>query len=235
MVQVAFIPEKRIEAASERLLADFGQRFHEIAEPPVPIESILEAHLELSLEFADLRDLLKIDDVLGATYIEDGRVVISQHLDPTDTPGIEGRYRFTLAHEIGHWVLHRVLFQRADMQCLLFDDQGKPAIVCRTNSKKEAVEIQADKFAGALLMPRKLVLDAWVRLYGEGKKYVDRHEVPEWAGNPAPKGKPQIPIQDEARELAQRFSVSVTAMQIRLEKMGLIVAGREEPDLFSGR
>ena len=56
-----------------------------------------------------------------------------------------GRIRFTLAHEFGHYLLHRTRFPDG-LECSQED-------VLRWDSKYEAVEAEANVFASALLMP----------------------------------------------------------------------------------
>lgn len=78
--------------------------------------------------------------------------------------GSENRYRFTVAHEAGHLVLH------PDYYCeniKPLNDENK-GVLCRsawTKPKKEErsiadyLEIQANKFAAATLMPRTAFLE----------------------------------------------------------------------------
>ena len=81
--------------------------------PPVPVEEYPRKHLKLTLDFDDLHEKLGIPrdgeepEVLGALWAERGEVFIDESLDPDEHPEREGRYRFTLAHEIGHWCLHK--------------------------------------------------------------------------------------------------------------------------------
>lgn len=55
-----------------------------------------------------------------------------------------GRIRFTQAHELGHYLLHRLL--RAQFECA-------PADMIQVGSNEADVEAQADAFAANLLMP----------------------------------------------------------------------------------
>lgn len=70
---------------------------------------------------------------------------------------MEGRYRFTLGHEAGHWQLHRQLLRAARDQGVLFGDAPQPTVICRTSQAKRPIELQADRFSAAVLMPRALV------------------------------------------------------------------------------
>ena len=53
-MKVPFLRKAKIERAAEDLLFGYGRKFGPITEAPVPVEEILESHLELSLDFADL-------------------------------------------------------------------------------------------------------------------------------------------------------------------------------------
>src|SRR5262245_58910044 len=113
-IAVPFLSAKEIESAATTLLVEFGGLGNGgRLKPPVPVEQILEKHLKLTLDFDDLHEKLGVPrdgeepDVLGALWAESGQVFIDESLDPDEHPEQEGRYRFTLAHEIGHWCLHK--------------------------------------------------------------------------------------------------------------------------------
>ena len=55
-----------------------------------------------------------------ALWVNERRVEIDQRFDPHANPKMLGRYHFTLAHEAGHWRLHRRLFQRKANQPIAF-------------------------------------------------------------------------------------------------------------------
>jgi hypothetical protein len=92
---------------------------------------------------------------LGAAFIRDREILVAD-----STLSNEGRFRFTCAHELGHFLLHAKL---ADA----FHDRELPG-----PDRASRLEKQADRFAAAFLMPlplleqelldvcRKLVLDA---------------------------------------------------------------------------
>ena len=233
MAKVKFLPVDDIEGASLCLLAEYGRKYGAVEGPPIPVEEILEAHIELSLDFDDLAERLGLPDVLGATWVQDRRVLIDQSLDPTENPTKEGRYRFTVAHELGHWELHRHHFITNEGQASLFGEKSKPSIVCRSGSRKDPMEWQADTFSGFLLMPKDMIFAAWEARHGNRGLYIAEEEMADLSAKwgLAEDARPTV---DMARELAREFNVSGQAMQIRLIGLGLIKIEDLGPDLFSG-
>lgn len=232
MTKVKFLPVDKIEGATLQLLGEYGQKYGVVEKPPIPVEEILEAHLELNLGFDDLVKQLGLSDVLGATWVQDRRVLIDQSLDPTDNPIKEGRYRFTVAHEVGHWELHRHLFMQNQNQTSLFGNIERPSIVCRTCSRKEPIEWQADTFSGFLLMPKDMVFKSWESLHGSRTPYIAEEEMADLSAKWG-LAEDELPTVDVARELAGKFNVSGQAMQIRLIGLGLIKTEQPGPGLFT--
>lgn len=233
MGKVRFLRHQEIENATLCLLTDYGQKYGEVVDPPAPVEEILESHLGLTLDFDDLAARLGLPDVLGATWIQDQRVLVDQSLDPTDNPPKEGRYRFTLAHELGHWELHRHHFLASARQPSLFGEEAEPSIVCRTSTRKEPMEWQADTFAGYLLMPKDMILQAWEAQHGGMEPYIAEEEMADLSAKwgLAEDRQPTVGV---AKDMARVFNVSGQAMQIRLIGLGLIRTETPAPDLFTG-
>lgn len=67
------------------------------------------------------------------------------------------RKRFTIAHEIGHFLLH------ANDQTDFVDNQS----TFFRNGEKNQQELEANDFAANLLMPRDRVLDIWDRTHND--------------------------------------------------------------------
>jgi hypothetical protein len=229
-MHVKFMPVKHIERAASELLLAYGQQFGDVAAPPVPVEEILECHFGLSLGFDDLRTCLSDGDVLGATWIEDKSVLIDQSLDPTTNPHIEGRYHFTVAHEAGHWVLHRHQLMEA-RETPLFDGEPAPSIICRSTSNKPPIELQADCFAGFLLMPEAMVRQVWTELTGDVAPYVAEDELQQLRQRFRLADEEQ-PTVEVAKRMAEVFRVSGQAMQIRLLALHLVLPEKPPPSLF---
>ena len=153
---------------------------------------------------------------------------------------MEGRYRFTLAHEGGgHWRLHRGLARPDRDQEALFADVPKPTVICRSSRAKERVEWQADFYASCLLMPRELIMAAWNEMFPDRKQrvlqplapiahpYVEVERMQDQFGIIEKAAADDFVLDAFARPLAERFQVSPIAMRIRLENLGLLL--REVP------
>jgi len=241
-LQVPYLAVEAIERDAEALLAQFAHARGMAIRAPIPIEDIIEKHLKFHIEFDDLHRLLGVPrggsgrtDIFGAIWFETGKIVIDESLDPEERPSIEGRYRYTLAHEGGgHGRLHRPLVQANRAQ-----GSRQPTVICRSSRAKERVELQANLYASCLLMPRKLVFQAWRDWFGndhplvlwrkDGTIDVDKiiRMLPKCVVS-AVISHSFNPVCDDqlrqhfARPFAEQFLVSPTAMRIRLEMLGLL-------------
>jgi hypothetical protein len=157
---------------------------------PVPIDAIVESYDLIIL----CEDVDEPDDVmiLGSLEPWTGVVRLNQkHLDLFDS--VIGPERFTLAHELGHWIYDAV---DGRVQKSLFDEAEAPTVLCRSLGEDDATrvrEINANAFASALLM-----LEALIR-----------------AAVTAPMST------SEFIAVASGWGVSRRALQIRLQKVGL--------------
>ena len=171
-IKVKYLSEDEIEKGADLLLSEYEDTTGELIKLPVPIADIATSHLALELGFADLHQTLGIPmlrdqpDILGAIWIDEEVVLIDHHLDPKQNPSMVGRYRFSVAHEIGHWRLHRSYVAKDPNQMSLFDVPSEPTVICRSSQKNEPIEWQANFFASCLLMPRRRVHDEWKECLG---------------------------------------------------------------------
>jgi hypothetical protein len=219
---VPYLPKQHIEREAELVLTECAETIGAIMAPPVPIDEIVELHLKLVVEFQHMRELFPYGDVHGALWMREQRVGVDTTLDPALNPRKRGRYHFTLAHEAGHWRLHRKHYLEDVSQGRLFgDDLTKPAYVCRS-SDKQPVEWQADQFAANLLMPRKLVYTAWETWRGDPRA-VAVADIRSAGGAAAGEVADRDLMQEFCRPLAETFQVSPEAMRIRLNELELLV------------
>jgi Zn-dependent peptidase ImmA (M78 family) len=179
-------------------------------------------YLELALEFIDTRKEFGVDDVHGALWVNKKLVGIDQRLDPARFPAKLGRYRFTLAHEAGHWRLHRQLFQKkANQLTLLPESVKRPEYICRSGST-EPIEFQANRFASSLLMPREMIKRAWHEWRGS-MDIICLSDLRSERGDDATD---EMILESAIRPLAVTFQVSPEAMRIRTEGMQLLLRER---------
>lgn len=235
---VPYLHVKQIEAEADLLIEEYSERFELIAVPPVPVDELAELHLQLTLEYLDMGSLFPQAEVHGAIWFQEGRVGIDHSLDPDTHPSKRGRYHFTLAHEVGHWRLHRQHYTSNTRERRLFDDgRVRPDVVCRSGDT-QPVEFQANSFAAHLLMPRKLVHVAWAEFRDGDDGPVAITDLRQQVATTEPLYFRGRIADDEAtrdlalkegfcRPLAERFEVSREAMRIRLEQLGLLVLKKE--------
>ncbi len=157
----------------------------QVESPPVDVEAVAAA-----LGLTVVRDDLGAG-VSGLLVSHQGAASVCVH-----TGDHRHRQRFTIAHEIGHFVL-RHQFVRGEH---VHVDRG--VVVSQRGPRAAAgvdrTEIEANQFAAALLMPPALVTAA-VTAYG---------------GSPL--------VDSQVSQLAATFDVSEQAMTIRLSTLGLL-------------
>ena len=232
-MKVPFLTRSEIESKALRLIYEYGQKLETITGPPIPVAEIIDCHFDISLKHDDLNRGKQGKTVLGSLNIEKNSLVVEESLDPYVFPHKEGRYRFTLAHEAGHWILHRPQLIAERKQQSLFGGTTVELIVCRTTSKKEPIEWQADNFAAYLLMPKEMVFQAWQDHCGDLKPYVAEGEIANLSARFC-LGENETPTVSIAKEIAGIFKVSGQSMQIRLAELGLVRMKEGERELFQG-
>ena len=185
------------------------------------LENLIENDLGLNIDYQNLDENHQI---LGATVFKDGYMNVYNNgekelkkfnkntmvfdIKLSEDYKQEGRFLFTLAHEIGHWILHRKHFfideQQQSIFHLLEDENRDNFIICvkrnesamlyvRKKTPEEWIEWQADNFASSLLMPKDIFKTTYEHLKEENMN------------------KEQI-----LRELSNIFGASKKACEIRI-------------------
>jgi len=221
--KLKYMLDQDFEDEAALLLAEYGRKHGQILVPPIPIDEIVEIYLELQLEFLDMRQLFGVDDVHGALWVNERRIGIDQQLDPSENPSKLGRYHFTLAHEAGHWRLHRQLFlKRANQLTLLPETIPRSEYICRSGDN-EPIEYQPNRFASCLMMPKEMLKRSWHE-WRDGMTPIYLTDLrakgpTTWTDNHL--------FEDAIRPFAETFQVSAEAMRIRAEGMKLLLKKRE--------
>jgi Zn-dependent peptidase ImmA (M78 family) len=155
--------------------------------------------------------------VQGKCLFEDKKILI-------DSTAPEGARRFSLAHEIGHAVLHRNV---RGSSC------GGPPLLNRTRSVQRGkvkdlearipqIELEADVFAAELLMPEKAVRRQFERIFSVDRLWIGTRtsrplNLKEFSESVASQ-KPS----DGFSSLTEFFDVSRQAMARRLRELRLV-------------
>jgi Zn-dependent peptidase ImmA (M78 family) len=163
----------------------FLNKYHPLQSLPVPIEEIIE--FQLGFHIIPTPGLMRKAGVDAVTLQDLNRI----HIDSKQLSEYANRSRFTLAHEIGHCLLHRGL--------------SKDII------RRDLLEVQANAFAAALLMPERLVKK---ELAIKQKNFQNR-----W-NKQGKEMKSKAELQTAVmRSLARQFQVSEEAMTLRLRQL----------------
>jgi IrrE N-terminal-like domain len=136
--------DPRAHALRERYIAAFGG-----PEIPVPVESIAKDLLSLRIEETDLGDC-------SGMLIPASRLIRVSAAEAMSGETPVRRHRFTVAHELGHWICHATVSR-------------KPApTYCRATDLAQDAERdrerEANVFAAELLMPEAVVRSTWAEL-----------------------------------------------------------------------
>ena len=198
---------------------------------PVDIEKVAEECLYLTVIF---RPLASTGSVLGLVTFGDCELVLRDgegKKSRCDYPegtilveqallreGLANRRRFTIAHEVSHWLLHRSYYSPTNKKYSYY-------IACRAGNIERVrrritsddhwAEWQADQLAAALLMPKA----AFVRHTHEAV-YETRSSMENLRS-----GQNRDAVRYVARRLSEKFMVSHKAVEIRLRGLGLISEG----------
>ena len=243
-LQVPYLPDTVI-AERAHLLRHLYET--ERGSPAYPLDtcdiiwSLLDPQDRLSL---DVEARLGFDDkgekIVGCMGIEEHGGIIAIDASIVDTPLMP----FTVAHEIGHWILHRPYLEACLQQGCLFTEEWpitttlKRHVEASSSMRLPAEEYQANRFAVHLLLPEEAVRQAFRQRFGE-----HAHVYEERCSRIA-KFKEQFPSLREyssclARDrvagfrfsLKDFFGTSTKSMAIRLEELGLVVENSPSPAL----
>ena len=167
----------------------------------------------------DLGRTKKGNKILGKFVTNPLSIFVDESLDFNDP-----KWSFTLAHEIGHLVLHRkVDVNLGEEHYSVFSDtidQIKSSLVEQW-SPHQWLEWQANSFASSLLMPREPYIKTFHQTLSKNKNsrnktYIYLDAQPH-----------NVQFLNEIKsELISIYQVSSSAMEIRMKELGLLIDTR---------
>ena len=171
--------EKAIEKAEE-----VYKKYNPGRVTPFPFESVEEDIPNLRIAFSDELP----SRISGAIAYDKEKERFIILINPTKS---KTRQYFTLAHELGHYMLHAEHLKQEELIVDHDNIWGEGNILYREdNGVSRDMEIEANNFAASLIMPEDLVRKSWKAL-------------------------------QDVDECADLFQVSTLAMSIRLERLRL--------------
>lgn len=207
-----FYSHNYIESRAEEVLKRYADASGTSVTYPLDddtLETLVDFLTETFDQSADTSSYgLDIDGFTVFKRNEKPSVVLNQDLSD---PRYRARRRFTIAHELGHVVLHQPLYDRDDKQLDLLVQEEPVPVYCAKRDIDRSVdwcEWQAGYFAGALLMPKRLVHE---RLHKEDAALLD----PARLGSAA--------AERVAHTASRLFDISYDAARVRLSALGLII------------
>lgn len=190
----------------------------ELLNPSIAVQHIGYDY-ELAESLGDFRQEGKDIEVAGIIDPITKRISISRRL-PHNT------HRFTVAHELGHALLHSQSHQ-----------MHRDRAIDGSSPRRESTEVEADKFATYFLMPEKLVRKYFQEVFGVSP-FILSEDTAFALNNKTPfelmsackttrdlsrvLAKAEYYNGTHVRSIASRFSVTVETMAIRLEELKLL-------------
>ncbi len=170
------IRRKEIKSLVEKMLHSSG-----IDQPPISVEKIAKKlNLEIRVEQLE-------GDISGCIIRQGDRGIVG-----VNTFHHENRQRFTVAHEIGHFLLHKGNQILVDRKFLVNMRDAEASAAANPE------EVEANFFAAELLMPERFLS---IDIKG---KHLD------------------IEDDQSLRDLAERYQVSTQALTYRLANLGYL-------------
>lgn len=175
---------------------NFLNTYHPSLSLPIPIEEIVEHKMDISLfAIPAIKSLLGIDAFISADFTQ-------LTVDEECFTKFPERTRFSIAHEVGHLILHKDWYSNHGPKDLTdyldFPDRVDTQLYKYT-------EIQAHTFAGLVLVPKDQLLEEIKKRLGR----IPSMELPEI-------------LASAVQDLPEIFKVSDAVILRRLQKEGIL-------------
>ena len=197
------IPVPRLSYEDMRAKANELLRTHNPSRQiPVPIEQIMEFGFEVTIiPLPGLREVHEVDAFMSqdcCTMFADSAML--EHRSPN-------RYRFSLAHELGHIVLHQEAFEALSFNSAA---EWKRVMQLMSELDRQSLEWQAYCFGGLVLVPRQPLKDKLTNAINLAKS-----KGFSFSGNL------EVAKSYISTSLGKEFQVSSQVIEKRLDKDGL--------------
>jgi Zn-dependent peptidase ImmA (M78 family) len=112
----------------------------DISSPPIPVYEIAESN-GVNVLFVNFGE--NAETVSGLCDFKNARIYVNKDDSPE-------RQAFTMAHELGHWILHKEVFLNHPENYPVLPRFSDP-------NRNDIMEKEANKFAACLLVPERLL------------------------------------------------------------------------------
>jgi hypothetical protein len=183
----------------------FLQEIGRVDTLPVDIETIVESDLGLHvIPIPGLRNVMGMDVFLSSNLkeITVDEFVFEKHLN---------RFRFSLAHELGHLKLHASIYAASEFS---HSQEWKDWHAQLAEDDRSRLERQANVFAGYLLVPIAQLRNKFFALLPEAKEKIRKYAD---MGSPADEALDYAFIR-MADRISPDFQVSSDTLRIQLER-----------------
>ncbi len=182
-------------------------KYDMLSNEDLPVDVLSFAEIELGMSpilFPGLSNKFRIDAAIGfdfqSLYLDE-----EQYLAYDKTPWRTRRFRFSVAHELGHYYLHKALPQTSDYGSI-------PAYVawCRRDSGETyGVEQEANEFAGSFLVPARRLGDMVTMTVDAYQSETGSRDMP-----------PPSFREEFCGRMADKFQVNAQVISARLDREG---------------
>jgi len=210
-----YYADASLEAAAAAFLREMLGR-----EPEWPIsDDDLEFIADMASSYDRGRDMselgLDVDAVTIFSSVGPPIIVLS---DDLRRPNMRLRRRMTIAHELGHVVLHHRMYRGNELQLDLLGTSLKIPAYCQkamTVAAVDWIEWQANFFGGALLAPKTEILRIVRETFDSQRTLIDG----------------TVDAQTATQRIADLLDISRDAARVRLAQVGSMKPRRD--DMFS--
>jgi Zn-dependent peptidase ImmA (M78 family) len=201
---VKYLSYEQIEERTRQVLKTYG--YESIL--PIPIERLIDNILQINV--VPFPNLFKGFEINAFTSNDLKIIYVDEYL----YTNLEPQYRFTLAHEFGHIKLHRYIYEQVKIRGL--EDWGR--FMGEVDEKEyRKLEIQANNFAGLLLVPQVFLDHHFILQIRSLGKSFKRAEMQKLRRDDYL----ELTMDLIAQNLAPVFAVDPQVIKIRLEKSRL--------------